>query len=125
MTKTGELFTCGDGRHGKLGMSDESFSNLFKPEKVTRFKGFHVVHVACGGCHMLAVATRTAQDIEESEESQDDLVQSPVVPNDHDEEGKDTVDAPSPRLSSTLPLSARDKRRQKDLEVRVYYFRKH
>ena len=50
ITKHGNLYTCGDGRHGKLGMREESFSNLFRLEKVKRlmvllFKRLHVVDV--------------------------------------------------------------------------------
>ena len=119
LTRRGELFTCGDGRHGKLGMGDESFSNLFKPEKVTRFKSFHVDHVACGGCHMLAVAVKNEEGIGESEESEEDLVQKSVAANEIVEDVVDGIET-SPRLSATVPpspLSARDKRRQRDLGV--------
>lgn len=45
-TDKGELFTFGDGRHGKLGQGDESFSNLFKPAKVQRLQEFTVFHVS-------------------------------------------------------------------------------
>ena len=46
MIDKGELFTFGDGRHGKLGQGDESFSNLFKPAKVQRLNEFAVLHVS-------------------------------------------------------------------------------
>ncbi|EDO44704.1 predicted protein, partial [Nematostella vectensis] len=56
ITKHGNLYTFGDGRHGKLGLGDECFSNTFKPEKVKRFNNFTVKMVTCGGCHMLVAA---------------------------------------------------------------------
>ena len=117
LTRTGDMFTFGDGRHGKLGMGNESFSNLFKPERVARFKAFHVSQVACGGCHMLAVAAKKEEDNEESEDSEGDLVQSAVTPSEVVEDVVDGVQM-SPRLSVTVPLSglsARDKRRQKEV----------
>ena len=113
VTRNGEMYTFGDGRHGKLGMGDESFSNLFQPTRVTRFKRFNVEQVSCGGCHMLAVAARKQDDIQDSEGSQQD--ESKV---DEDSEGEDQPDGP--RLSRTVPpsgMSARDKRRKKDTEV--------
>ena len=44
-TDSGCLYTFGDGRHGKLGQGEESFSNLFIPTKVDRFQGFLVEQV--------------------------------------------------------------------------------
>ena len=113
LTKNGEMYTFGDGRHGKLGMGDESFSNLFQPTKVMRFTTFCVHQVACGGCHMLAVAARNENDIQESEGSEQD-----VSKIEQDSGGEDVPDGP--RLSQTVPMSgmsARDKRRKKDTEV--------
>jgi hypothetical protein len=44
----GILYTCGEGRHGKL-CSDEDNNNYAVPVKVTRFKGFTVQKVCmCG-----------------------------------------------------------------------------
>ncbi|XP_028414722.1 X-linked retinitis pigmentosa GTPase regulator-like [Dendronephthya gigantea] len=111
ITKNGEMFTFGDGRHGKLGMGDESFSNLFQPAKVTRFKKFNVEQVSCGGCHMLAVAARKTGDIKDSEESEQDINKI------EEHSGEDVPDGP--RLSQTVPISgmtARDKRRRKDTD---------
>ena len=105
LTKNGEMYTFGDGRHGKLGMGDESFSNLFQPTKVMRFIKFCVHQVACGGCHMLTFAARNQNDIQGSEGSE------------QDSGGEDVPDGP--RLSQTVPMSgmsARDKRRKKDTE---------
>ena len=113
VTKDGEMYTFGDGRHGKLGMGDESFSNLFQPTKVKRFIKFSVDRVACGGCHMLAVATRNHNDIQDGEGSEQDGSRV-----EQDSGGEDVPDGA--RLSQTVPMSvmsARDKRRKKDIEV--------
>ncbi|PIK61243.1 hypothetical protein BSL78_01802 [Apostichopus japonicus] len=58
VTESGCLYTFGDGRHGKLAQGEESFSNLFVPERVRRLKGFLVEQVSCGGCHTLVRARR-------------------------------------------------------------------
>ncbi|XP_030849954.1 X-linked retinitis pigmentosa GTPase regulator isoform X2 [Strongylocentrotus purpuratus] len=60
VTAKGCLYTFGDGRHGKLGQGEESFSNVFTPSKVHRFNGFLVEEVSCGGCHTLVRARRRA-----------------------------------------------------------------
>ncbi|XP_052238414.1 X-linked retinitis pigmentosa GTPase regulator-like [Dreissena polymorpha] len=52
----GQLYTCGDGRHGKLALGQESFSNVFVPQRVKRFSKFTVEKVSCGGCHMICLA---------------------------------------------------------------------
>lgn len=36
------LYTFGDGRHGKLGLGDENFTNQFKPTLCSRFLKFGV-----------------------------------------------------------------------------------
>ena len=41
----GQLYTFGDGRHGKLGLGQESFSNQFTPQRVKRFSKFNVEKV--------------------------------------------------------------------------------
>ena len=112
VSKDGEMFTFGDGRHGKLGMGDESFSNLFQPTKVVRFKRFCVEQVSCGGCHMLVIAVHRHDDFQDSEGSEHDKVEQDNA------SGNDIPDGP--RLSQTVPISgmsARDKRRKKDTEV--------
>ncbi|XP_067675133.1 X-linked retinitis pigmentosa GTPase regulator-like isoform X2 [Haliotis asinina] len=62
VSEGGQLYTCGDGRHGKLGLGQESFSNQFKPHRVDRFTKFKVQMVSCGGCHMIVKARRRIQD---------------------------------------------------------------
>lgn len=56
ITDSGLLYTFGDGRHGKLGLGEENFTNQFKPTLCPRFLDYHVHSVTCGGCHMLVLA---------------------------------------------------------------------
>ncbi|XP_048145087.1 X-linked retinitis pigmentosa GTPase regulator [Corvus hawaiiensis] len=56
IAENGLMFTFGDGRHGKLGFGEESFTNLFDPTLCYNFLKFTVLSVACGGCHMLVFA---------------------------------------------------------------------
>ncbi|KAL1022084.1 hypothetical protein UPYG_G00021990, partial [Umbra pygmaea] len=56
ITDSGLLYTFGDGRHGKLGLGEENFTNQFKPTLCPRFLKYNVQAVACGGCHMLVLA---------------------------------------------------------------------
>lgn len=122
VTKHGNLYTCGDGRHGKLGMGEESFSNLFKLEKVTRFDDFMVQKVACGGCHTLVTAVKTIEnnDGTDSEaEAEKDILAASISST---KSLQDVVDGPScnrGRLATTLPAggAARNKRRQRNIEV--------
>ncbi|XP_032385019.1 X-linked retinitis pigmentosa GTPase regulator isoform X2 [Etheostoma spectabile] len=57
ITKSGFLYTFGDGRHGKLGLGEENFINQFSPTLCTRFVKYNVQLVSCGGNHMLVLAT--------------------------------------------------------------------
>ncbi|XP_029785300.1 X-linked retinitis pigmentosa GTPase regulator isoform X2 [Suricata suricatta] len=56
ITDIGLMYTCGDGRHGKLGLGPENFTNQFTPTLCSHFLRFIVQLVACGGCHMLVFA---------------------------------------------------------------------
>uniref|UniRef100_A0A671T618 X-linked retinitis pigmentosa GTPase regulator n=1 Tax=Sinocyclocheilus anshuiensis TaxID=1608454 RepID=A0A671T618_9TELE len=42
ITDSGLLYTFGDGRHGKLGLGEENFTNQFKPTLCPRFLDYHV-----------------------------------------------------------------------------------
>uniref|UniRef100_A0A8C3WUJ7 X-linked retinitis pigmentosa GTPase regulator n=1 Tax=Catagonus wagneri TaxID=51154 RepID=A0A8C3WUJ7_9CETA len=67
ITDLGLMYTFGDGRHGKLGLGLENFTNQFIPTLCSNFLRFIVQLVACGGCHMLVFATPRldmADDIE-------------------------------------------------------------
>lgn len=81
----GLLYTFGDGRHGKLGLGEENFTNQFKPTVCSRFLKYGVqavgvshvrnilnfefvgylfkngtfalvLQATCGGCHMVVLA---------------------------------------------------------------------
>ena len=41
----GQMYTCGDGRYGKLALGEENFANQFRAVKVPRFQSFIVQKV--------------------------------------------------------------------------------
>uniref|UniRef100_A0AAR2K343 X-linked retinitis pigmentosa GTPase regulator n=1 Tax=Pygocentrus nattereri TaxID=42514 RepID=A0AAR2K343_PYGNA len=46
LTDSGLLYTFGDGRHGKLGLGEENFTNQFKPTLCPRFLKYNVESVS-------------------------------------------------------------------------------
>ncbi|KFM10081.1 X-linked retinitis pigmentosa GTPase regulator, partial [Aptenodytes forsteri] len=65
IAENGLMFTFGDGRHGKLGLGEENFTNQFAPTLCYNFLRFTVLMVACGGCHMLVFAAPRPKGSEE------------------------------------------------------------
>uniref|UniRef100_A0A8B9ND92 X-linked retinitis pigmentosa GTPase regulator n=1 Tax=Accipiter nisus TaxID=211598 RepID=A0A8B9ND92_9AVES len=65
IAENGLMFTFGDGRHGKLGLGEENFTNQFVPTLCYNFLRFTVLLVACGGCHMLVFAAPRPKGSEE------------------------------------------------------------
>ncbi|NXN73042.1 RPGR regulator, partial [Himantopus himantopus] len=65
IAENGLMFTFGDGRHGKLGLGEENFTNQFDPTLCYNFLSFTVLLVACGGCHMLVFAAPRPKGSEE------------------------------------------------------------
>ncbi|NWX00359.1 RPGR regulator, partial [Caloenas nicobarica] len=65
VAENGLMFTFGDGRHGKLGLGEENFTNQFDPTLCYNFLRFTVLLVACGGCHMLVFAAPRPEGSEE------------------------------------------------------------
>eukprot|EP00741_Cyanophora_paradoxa_P015422 tig00020875_g14885.t1 len=56
LTDTGELWMCGAGEYGRLGLGDET--NQAEPVLLKALQGKDVVSVSCGGFHSVAL-TRT------------------------------------------------------------------
>ncbi|NXI03004.1 RPGR regulator, partial [Pachycephala philippinensis] len=105
IAENGLMFTFGDGRHGKLGFGEESFTNLFDPTLCYNFLKFTVLLVACGGCHMLVFA---APRPKESEVILEDLYEPRLIATIPKTSG-DFV------LANTLQLSAaRIRRRERE-----------
>ncbi|XP_029459054.1 X-linked retinitis pigmentosa GTPase regulator isoform X2 [Rhinatrema bivittatum] len=69
ITGNGLLYTFGDGRHGKLGLGEEIFTNQFTPTLCSNFVKFTVHLVACGGCHMLVFAIPRLKGVEDFEDN--------------------------------------------------------
>ncbi|XP_056324636.1 retinitis pigmentosa GTPase regulator b isoform X1 [Danio aesculapii] len=75
ITDNGLLYTFGDGRHGKLGLGEENFTNQFKPTLCPRFLDYHVHSVTCGGCHMLVLAKPRPEGPEDLILEEDDVTE--------------------------------------------------
>ncbi|KAM9577975.1 X-linked retinitis pigmentosa GTPase regulator isoform 4-T4 [Trichechus inunguis] len=80
ITDVGHMYTFGDGRHGKLGLGLENFTNQFIPTLCSNFLKFIIHLVACGGCHMLVFAIPRRDAVEDiCVEEIDDSCLSPVA----------------------------------------------
>ncbi|XP_010634506.1 X-linked retinitis pigmentosa GTPase regulator isoform X3 [Fukomys damarensis] len=70
ITDIGFMYTFGDGRHGKLGLGLENFTNQFFPIVCCEFLRFTVQLVACGGCQTLVFASPRIDEVGESDFSE-------------------------------------------------------
>ncbi|XP_029158683.1 X-linked retinitis pigmentosa GTPase regulator-like [Nylanderia fulva] len=61
LTELGKLFTCGDGRHGKLGL-EENENNVHEVTFAAKYQELFITDVACGGCHTILVGRRHEMD---------------------------------------------------------------
>uniref|UniRef100_A0A8C7I1Z8 X-linked retinitis pigmentosa GTPase regulator n=1 Tax=Oncorhynchus kisutch TaxID=8019 RepID=A0A8C7I1Z8_ONCKI len=76
ITDSGILYTFGDGRHGKLGLGEENFTNQFRPTLCPRFLKYSVQSVACGSSHMLVLAMPRPPEVEEVVIEEDDVTET-------------------------------------------------
>ncbi|KAK1169774.1 X-linked retinitis pigmentosa GTPase regulator-like isoform X1 [Acipenser oxyrinchus oxyrinchus] len=109
ITDNGLLYTFGDGRHGKLGLGDENFTNQFKPTLCSRFLKYTVQSVACGGCHMLVLAAPRPQGYEEVTLHQDDITENYL-----EKSYSEFLSNPSTPSTLSRTLSARVRRRERE-----------
>ncbi|OBS65623.1 hypothetical protein A6R68_05842 [Neotoma lepida] len=106
MTDIGIMYTFGDGRHGKLGLGMENFTNQFLPTLCSNFLRFTVQLIACGGCHMIVFATPRLGTIDESEFEE---IYEPYLST-----GSLSISDLSPGTSLNRSLSARLRRRERE-----------
>ena len=89
-TASGQLYTFGDGRHGKLCLDLDTLTNHFSPTHVERFRGsfrhhnylylyltlcylsgFRVSKAGCGGCHTMILGV--PRPLDEPRQEQQEL----------------------------------------------------
>lgn len=105
-SESGNVYTCGDCRHGKLGLEDND-NNVHQLTLAVRYQELVVTDVSCGGCHTILVGRRRETDNNSADKHQQDkLVQqkknplpplkmaAPRVPNDN--AGNDTPEEAPP-----------------------------
>ncbi|XP_011300272.1 X-linked retinitis pigmentosa GTPase regulator [Fopius arisanus] len=69
LTGSGKIFTCGDGRHGKLGL-EENENNVHELTYAIKYQELFVTNVACGGCHTILVGRRRETENGDDESKQ-------------------------------------------------------
>ncbi|KAL4656511.1 X-linked retinitis pigmentosa GTPase regulator-like [Arapaima gigas] len=109
ITDSGLLYTFGDGRHGKLGLGVENFTNQFKPTLCPRFLKYYVKSVTCGGSQMLVLAQPRSEDSGEVSLEEDDITED-YLENPY----SDLLRGNSTYPLLHRPLSARDRRRYRE-----------
>uniref|UniRef100_A0A673XK57 Retinitis pigmentosa GTPase regulator b n=1 Tax=Salmo trutta TaxID=8032 RepID=A0A673XK57_SALTR len=111
ITDNGLLYTFGDGRHGKLGLGEENFTNQFKPTLCPRFLKYNVQAVTCGGCHMLVLAKPRDKSYQEVTLEENDVTED-YLEKSYTELLGDTLTSTPATLNSSL--SARVRRRERE-----------
>ncbi|CAF1551114.1 unnamed protein product [Didymodactylos carnosus] len=69
----GDLYTFGDGSHGKLGVKDGKVESEFLPRLVDKFRHLTVLNVSCGGCHTILLAQEKSTSNKNASDSDDDI----------------------------------------------------
>ncbi|XP_028446232.1 X-linked retinitis pigmentosa GTPase regulator, partial [Perca flavescens] len=120
ITKSGFLYTFGDGRHGKLGLGEENFINQFSPTLCTRFVKYNVQLVSCGGNHMLVLATPRPPESQEVVPEEDVTITENVLEPIYTEIiPLDPLIDPNPLVPFSA-LSARARHREKGRSVELF-----
>ncbi|CAF1432760.1 unnamed protein product [Rotaria magnacalcarata] len=70
-TARGDLYVCGDGKHGKLG--SPTHTNEFQLCIVDRFKTYNVSKIVCGGCQTIVLAQKKSSEQQQSSGSDADI----------------------------------------------------
>nr|XP_020447767.1 X-linked retinitis pigmentosa GTPase regulator [Monopterus albus] len=111
LTDGGLLYTFGDGRHGKLGLGEENFTNQFKPTLCSRFLKYKVQAARCGGCHMVVLAQprdpNCADVTLEEDDVTEDFLEKPYVELLGDTADSSTLQRSQPQERSPDQLGAR------------------
>ncbi|CAL8302008.1 unnamed protein product, partial [Gadus morhua 'NCC'] len=112
ITESGLLYTFGDGRHGKLGLGEENFTNQFQPTLCPHFLQYRVQAAACGGCHLVVLARPRDPTLDPVTLEEEDLTEDYLEGGGLEILG-DTV---TTTTTSTLQrsLSARVRRRERE-----------
>ncbi|KAL6115159.1 rpgr [Pungitius sinensis] len=109
LTDGGLLYTFGDGRHGKLGLGEENFTNQFKPTLSPRFLQYNVQAASCGGCHMVVLARPRDESCADVTLEADDVTED-YLEKPYEQLLGDAADCPALQRS----LSARVRRRERE-----------
>ncbi|XP_036838049.1 X-linked retinitis pigmentosa GTPase regulator isoform X1 [Oncorhynchus mykiss] len=122
ISDNGLLYTFGDGRHGKLGLGEENFTNQFKPTLCPRFLKYNVQAVTCGGCHMLVLAKPRDKSCQEVTLEENDVTED-YVEKSYTELLGDTLTSTPAILNSSLSARVRRRERERSPEQFGFMFR--